>query len=373
MIPYGHQWIDEDDIRAVGEVLRSDRLTQGPKVQEFEEALAAYCGAKYCVTMANGTAALQAAYFAIGLKDGDEFITSPLTFTATANAGIWQGGRPIFSDVDSLHGNLAPENIEALITPQTRAVVPVDFAGHPVELERIKEIAAARGLPVIEDACHALGATLHGKKIGAISDLTVFSFHPVKAITTGEGGAVLTDNAEYAERLRLFRNHGNTKEKAEGPRPADWYYEMRELGMNCRLTDIQAALGLSQLKKLERFLRIRREIAGRYEAAFRDDEALIIPTVDTGVKSGWHLYPLRLKNAAARDETFTALREAGIGVQAHYRPVYLHPYYERLGYTAGLCPEAEKFFAAEISLPIFSGLTLADQQKVISEVKRVCL
>lgn len=371
MIPYGHQSINEEDIAAVADVLRSDWLTQGAKVDAFERALADYTGAGYAVVFSSGTAALQAAYFALGIERGMEFITTPLTFAATANAGIWQGAKPIFVDIDPVTGNLDPSKIEAAITPRTKAIVPVDYAGHPADLAAIRALADKHHLVILEDACHALGARFQGKHVGNFADATVYSFHPVKPITTGEGGAVMTQSEDVARRLKLFRSHGITKEVFRHSSPGDWYYEMQELGQNYRLTDFQCALGLSQLKRLDAFLEARQRVAERYRVAFADVPQLIIPCERDGAKSGWHLYPIRLAGSCAgrRGEIFRKLRAAGIGVQVHYIPVYWHPYYREQGYQLGSCPQAEAFYEAEISLPISVGLTEADQAYVISTVK----
>jgi len=375
MIPYGHQFIDDDDVRAVAGVLKSDWLTQGPKIQEFENALAKYCGAKYAVVFSSGTAALHSAYFAAGLKSGDEFITTPFTFVATANAGLYLGAKPVFADIGD-DGNLDPDEAEKKITKKTKLILVVDYAGNPADLNAFKKIAKKHNLVLIEDACHALGASYKGRKIGSVSDLTIFSFHPVKSITTGEGGAVLTDNLGYFEKLKLFRTHGITKDinllkrKSEG----DWYYEMQELGFNYRLTDIQAALGISQLKKLARFIKARKAIALRYQKAFsRYADVLELPKETKGCSSAWHLYPIRLKGAlyGKRAEIFKKLREKGIGVQVHYIPVPYHPYYEQLGYKRSDYPNAGCFYESVISLPIFSGLKLKDQQFVIKKVLEV--
>ena len=374
MIPYGHQLIEEDDIEAVVSVLRSDWLTQGPMVEKFEQALAEYCGARFAVVLNSGTAALQAAYFAAGLKTGDEFITSPLTFAATANAGLWQGAKPVFVDIDPTTGNINPNLIEEKITTQTRIIAPVDYSGRPADLEKIKAIAHKHNLIVVEDACQALGATYNGKKIGSISDLTVFSFHPVKTITTGEGGAVLTNDENYYKKLKIFRTHGITKENLITQTEGDWYYEMQELGMNYRITDFQCALGLSQLKKVDRFVSVREKIAQRYNLAFADCQDLECPMTDSlENKSAWHLYVIKLKGKLAikKKEVFQKLREAGIGVQVHHIPVYLHPFYQKLGYTKGLCPVAEEFYQAEISLPVYPSLTEKDQEEVIYQVKKI--
>jgi UDP-4-amino-4,6-dideoxy-N-acetyl-beta-L-altrosamine transaminase len=357
-IPYGRQTTDESDVQAVAEALRSDWLTQGPKVAEFEKALAGYCGAKRAVAVANGTAALHAAYAAAGLSNGDEFVTSPLTFSATAAAGLWLGAKPVFADVDE-DGNLDPEACRVALTKKTKAVVAVDFAGRPGQIAALKALAREKKLLLIQDSCHSLGAAQGGKKVGVLSDMTVFSFHPVKSITTGEGGAILTDNEELADKTARFREHGIV-------RGADWEYAVTELAMNCRLTDLQAALGLSQLKRLDDFIARRRKLAARYHEAFKNWDEVEVPPGPVN-DSAWHLYPIRLKGGAAkkRREVFKALRAAGIGVQVHYIPVYWHPLYAKLGYKRGLCPKAEALYERMISLPMFPALTDAQQDEVV--------
>lgn len=361
-IPYGRQTIDAADEKAVLDALRSDWLTQGPRIAEFEKALASYCGAKHAVAIANGTAALQAAYAALDLKAGDEIVTSPMTFAATATAALWQGAKPVFADVDE-HGNLDPEAARRALTPRTKAVVPVDYTGRPVDLPAFRALAREKGLALVEDACHALGAQLQGRKIGSWSDMTVFSFHPVKSVTTGEGGAILTDDDRLRARLERFRSHGI--ERGE-----DWEYAVVEQGLNYRITDLQAALGQSQLKKLDDFVAKRRAIARRYNEAFAGVEELETPPGDVD-GSAWHLYVLRLRGRAAglRREVFRALRAAGIGVQVHYIPVYFHPLYARLGYRRGLCPRAEALYERILSLPMYPTLTEAQQDEVVRAVR----
>lgn len=372
MIPYARQTIEEDDIQAVVEVLRSDWVTQGPKVDAFEQALALRCGAKHAVTFSHGTAALMGSYFAAGIKPGDEFITTPLTFCATSNAGLWFGAKPVFVDIEEDTGNIDPAAVEAAITTKTKAIIAVDYGGHPADMKRLREIASKHGLALIEDAMHALGATLDGKPVGSLADLTTFSFHPVKPICTGEGGAVTTNSDELAQKLRAFRLHGVVKDGFKRPSPGAWYYEMQSLGLNAKLTDIQCALGLSQLGKLERFLSARESIAKRYDEALTG-LPIRLPTIRSSVRHGWHLYNIRLTGewAGRRDEVFTKLREAEIGVQVHYIPVYLHPYYESLGYKKGICPKAEAFFGAQLALPMFPSLSGDDQSKVIETVRTI--
>ncbi len=374
MIPYGRQTIDEDDIAAVVSVLKSDWLTQGPHILEFEKALAEYCGARFAVVVSNGTAALHTAYHTLHLKPGDEIITSPLTFAATTNAALWEGARPIFVDIDPTTGNLDPKLIEEKITEKTRAIVPIHFSGRPADMDSIREIADRHKLAIIEDACHALGAVYKGKKIGSSSGLVAFSFHPVKGITTGEGGAVLTNDEDVYKEMKRFASHGISKENFVRESPGAWYHEMQILGNNYRMTDMQAALGTSQLKKIDSFISRRREIARRYRAELSAGSNFELPPADTAdYQSAWHLYVIRLrgKNTSRRAEVFGKLRDAGIGVQVHYIPVYLHPYYESLGYVKGLCPLAENYYEAEISLPIFPSLTDAEQDFVIRTLRIV--
>lgn len=368
MIPYGHQSISQEDIDAVVEVLRSDWMTQGPAVESFEKQLAEYCGAKFAVVMNSGTAALHAAYFAAGFGPGDEFITSPITFASTANAGLWQGASPVFVDVNPATGNIDPNLIEAAITAKTKAIVPIDYAGRPADLEKINTLAAKHNLLVIEDACQALGAIYQTKKVGSVSDMSTFSFHPVKSITTGEGGAVVTNNQEFYRRMKMFVTHGITKNNLVHPSPGGWYYEMQELGLNYRLTDFQCALGIAQLKRIDTFMEKRRAIAGRYNQALQGVGGLALPPEDSGtVKSSWHLYVVNLRAGFEnkRAEVFAKLRQADIGVQVHHIPVYTHPYYRNNGFARTHLPEAEKFYQTCISLPIYPDLTEANQQEVI--------
>jgi perosamine synthetase len=375
LLPYGHQSIGEDDIQAVVNVLRSDWLTTGPKVAEFEEAFAAWVGAKHAVSFSSGTAALHGAAFAAGLKPGDEAITTPMTFAATANCVLYQGATPVFADVSGDTLNLDPAQVAGRITRRTRAVLPVDYAGHPADLDAIMKLAAGHGLVVIEDASHALGAEYKGRRAGSIADMTVFSFHPVKHLATGEGGMVTTDRADFAETLRRFRNHGISSDARQRQSEGQWHYEMVLLGFNYRLSDIACALGLSQLKKLEENLARRREIAARYKIAFHDIEAVTAPEVCPDINPAWHLYPIRLnleKLSADRGEVCRALRAENIGVNVHYIPVHLHPYYrDRLGHRAGEYPIAEDAYQRLISLPMFHGMSAADVDDVVAAVRKV--
>ena len=374
-LPYGRQSVDEADIQAVVEVLRSDWLTTGPKVAEFEEAFAARVGAAHAVSFTSGTAALHAAAFASGLKVGDEAITTPITFAATANCVLYQGATPVFADVASDTLNIDPEQIASKISPRTRVVLPVDYAGHPADLSSIFEIAQKHGLVVIEDACHALGAEYEGKSIGGQADMTVFSFHPVKHITTGEGGMVTTNDPNYAEALRRFRNHGISSDARQRQSAGQWHYEMQFLGFNYRLPDFACALGLSQLRRLEWNLARRREIAGRYTQVFREMAGVIPPMVRDEANPAWHLYPIRLdlaKLTANRAEIFRALRSENIGVNVHYIPVHLHPYYRELfGYQGGEFPIAEDAYQRLISLPMFHSMCDQDVEDVIHGVEKV--
>jgi len=376
-LPYGLHWIDEDDIQEVLKVLRSDWITQGPKVKEFEEKLANYCGAKYAVTVSSGTAALHLACLALDVEPGDEVITSPITFLATSNSVLYCGGKPVFVDIDEKTYNIDGNKIEEKINKNTKGIIPVDFAGQPCDLDRIREIANKYNLWVIEDATHALGAEYNGKKIGGLSDLTIFSFHPVKAITTGEGGAIATNNSVLYERLLMLRSHGVTKDsskfetenaKLEG---GQWYYEMQELGYNYRITDFQCALGISQLKKLDKFIERRREIVQIYNEAFKNIEEVIIPYEKPNVKSACHLYVLQIdfeKIGKTRKELFDYMRENNILLQVHYIPVYLQPYYQQLGYKEGICPNAEDFYQREISLPLYPSMRNRDVKYIINAI-----
>jgi perosamine synthetase len=375
LLPYGRQSIDESDIQAVVETLRSDWLTTGPKVTEFEEALASRVGAKFAVSFSSGTAALHAAAFAAGLQPGDEAITSPLTFAATANCVLYQGATPVFADVAEDTLNLDPELAAARITARTKVILPVDYAGHPADLDSIMQLAERHGLIVIEDACHSLGAEYRGRRVGSVAHMTVFSFHPVKHLTTGEGGMVTTDNPLFAETLRRFRNHGISSDARQRQSAGQWHYEMVLLGFNYRLTDIACALGLQQIKKLEANLARRRQIAERYAAEFREMPALLPPQTRQDVNPAWHLYPIRLdltKLSVGRGEIFQALRAENIGVNVHYIPVHRHPYYrDRFGYKGSEFPVAQDAYERLISLPMFHGMSDSDVDNVICAVWKI--
>lgn len=376
-LPYGRQSVEEADVQAVVEVLRSEWLTTGPKVGEFEEAFAARVGAPHAVSFSSGTAALHAASFAAGLKAGDEAVTTPLTFAATANCVLYQGATPVLADVSSDTLNLDPEQVARKISANTRVILPVDYAGHPADLTPILEIAQRHGCVVIEDACHALGAEYGGRRVGNVADMTVFSFHPVKHITTGEGGMVTTDNPQFAETLRCFRNQGISSETRQRQRAGQWHYEIVLLGFNYRLPDIACALGLEQLKRLEANLARRHAIAAMYAAAFREIPGVIPPPVRAGVNPAWHLYPIRLdlpRLTANRAQVFRALRAENIGVNVNYIPVHYHPYYrERFGSRVGEFPVAETAYERLISLPMFHGMNDGDVEDVIHAVEKVLM
>lgn len=371
MIPYGRQTIEEDDVQAVVDVLRSDYLTTGPKIAEFEKMVADYVGAKYAVAISNGTSALHAACFAAGIQAGDEVITTPLTFAASSNCVLYCGGTPVFADVDPKTYNIDPEDIRRKITDKTKAIIAVHLAGQPCDMDEIHKIAKEHDLLVIEDGAHALGSVYKGKKIGTLSDMTTFSFHPVKPITTGEGGMIVTDNKEFYQKMMLFRSHGITRDenlmtRNDGP----WFYQQLDLGYNYRITDIQCALGCSQMKKLDIFLARRKEIVAHYNEAFADCENIVTPYQLPETESGWHLYIVQVKNCDRR-KVFETLREQGIAVNVHYIPVYMHPYYQEHGYKDVHCKNAEEVYSHIISLPLYPALTSEQQKFVIGRVREI--
>ena len=365
IIPYGKQEITEDDIKCVAETLRSDYLTQGPKVAEFEERLASCCGARFAVVFSNGTAALHGAYYAAGLEKGDSFITTPMTFAATSNAGLYLGASPRFCDIEPDTGNIDTDGIPALIDKSTKLIAPVHYSGMPADMEKIHSIATENGLMVVEDACHALGAVYNGGRIGncAYSDMTVFSFHPVKHVATGEGGAVLTNNENLRNILARFRSHGIVRDSFMEEPHGGWYNEMQELGYNYRMTDIQCALGISQLARAEESVRKRQEIAAKYDAAFSGIKGLKTPPYRENRMNAYHLYPLRIEKG--RKSVYDFLRTKGVYAQVHYLPVYMHPYYRANGFEDFSLPEAEKFYSMELSIPMFPSLTEQEQDYVI--------
>ncbi len=374
-LPYGKQWIDDADVAAVVDVLRSDWLTTGPKVEEFEAVFAKATEARYAVSFSSGTAALHGAIAVLDLNPGEEAITTPVTFCASANCLLYCGVRPVFADVDSDTLLIDPAEIERNITPLTKALVVVDYAGHPVALRQITELAEKHGFAVIEDACHALGAMFEGRRVGGLSTMTAFSFHPVKHVTTAEGGMITTNDPKLADKLRRFRNHGIGSDHRQREKVGSWFYEMVDLGYNYRLSDLQCALGISQLAKLDQWLERRRAIAAEYDAAFSQIPAIRPPSVIDGVEHAYHLYVVQLdlkRLRASRAQVFAALRAEGIGVNVHYIPVHLHPYYrEHQGTAAGLCPRAEAAYERILSLPMFPLMTDQDVKDVIEAVHKV--
>lgn len=373
-ISYGRQYIDQEDINAVVETLKSDYLTQGPKVSEFEQKLCNYCGCKYAVAFSNGTAALHGAYFASGISANDEFITTPITFAASANGGLYMGAKPVFCDIDENSYNIDVDKIFDVITEKTKVVTPVSYAGNPVYLEKIYSKLKEKGIIVIHDAAHALGALRNGHGIVDFCDMAMVSFHPVKHITTGEGGVILTNSEYFYERLKLFRNHGITKDPNKlkfGNEP--WYYEMQELGYNYRITDIQCALGVSQLKKADGFVKRRNEIAKIYYNEFKNSDKFKVfeNYTDKTTVHAFHLYPVLLKDSDTRRKFFDYMRNNNIWVQVHYIPLHLMPYYrDNFGFKEGDFPKAENFYSREVSIPMFPSITETELEYVIDRMKK---
>lgn len=375
-IGYGHQYIDNADIQAVVDVLKSDFLTCGPKIDEAEAKLCDITGAKHAVLIANGTAALHATCFAAGIGSGDEVITTPITFAASANCALYCGGKPVFADINPETYNIDPDSIEACITDRTKAVVAVDFTGQAVEVQRIREICDKHNLVFIEDAAHSLGTKYDGKPVGSLADMTEFSFHPVKTCTAGEGGAITTDDDELYKRLLLFRTHGITRVQDWMNKPSEggWYYQQIALGYNYRMTDIQAALLSSQLDKLEMFAERRKELVSRYDEAFSGMPEIIVQKEIQESDTVRHLYIIQLNTdmlKCGRKEVFNALQAEGVGVNVHYIPVYSFPYYQELGYKMGSCPNAEHLYNRIISIPLYYSMTDEDQAKVIAAIQKV--
>jgi len=372
-LPYGQQWIEEEDIEEVIATLKSPYLTTGPKIAEFEQSVADYVGAKYAVAFSNGTAALHGACYAAGITDQDEVITTPITFAASANCARYFGAKLVFADIDQKTYNIDPEQIGRCLTSRTKAIIPVDFTGQPCDIDWIMEIAKKHNLVVIQDGAHSLGAIYKGKKVGTQADMTMFSFHPVKPVTTAEGGVIVTDNKDYYEKLKLFRTHGITTTpyaKEQG----DWYYEMVDLGFNYRMTDVQAALGISQMKKLDLFMERRRSLAALYTKFLRDVPGVYLPYQLSETKSGWHLYSIQLNQEVitkSRKQIFEEMRLANIGVHVHYIPVYWFPYYQQLGYEKGICPVAERWYEGALTLPLFPKMTDQDVVEVVSILKDI--
>ena len=354
-------------------MLKGNFITQGKKIDEFEKLIAQKTGAKYAVVFSSGTAALHSACFAGGIEKEDEVITTPITFCASANCVLYCGGTPVFADINPETYNIDIKSIKKKISNKTKAIIPVHFTGQPCEMDMILKIADKYGLTVIEDGAHALGAKYHDKKIGSIGDMTVFSFHPVKHITTGEGGAVTTNDRKIYEKLLKFRTHGITKKSnSKKALQEPWYYRQEFLGYNYRLTDIQAALGISQLKKLDMFVKKRLEIAKMYNEAFESVKEIVIPKQIKGASSSWHIYVIQLKLEAlgvGRKEIFDELKEKGLGVNVHYIPVYYHPHYKELGYKKGICPNAEQLYERIITIPLFPKMSKKDIEYVIKSVK----
>jgi dTDP-4-amino-4,6-dideoxygalactose transaminase len=366
VIPYGRQWVDDDDIAAVAEVLAGDFLTTGAAVSEFERRLCDVTGAADAVALSSGTAALHAMYQAAGLEAGDEIVTSPLTFAGTANAALYLGAAVRFADVSADTGNIDPDAAAAAVGPRTRFVVAIDFGGHPADYDALA--SALGSTPVLADAAHSLGATYKGRAVGTLAVASELSFHPVKLVTTGEGGAVVTSDRSIADRARAFRTHGIVRDEARQRDEGGWWNEQVVLGFNYRLTDIQAALGSSQLLRMSAFLARRRAIAARYGAALADIEGLELPSPRPETEPAWHLYPVRVREASRRRAFFDALRRLGLGVQVHYIPVYWHPWYRELGYERGMCPVAEDIYSRSVSIPMYPKLTDAELDRSIELV-----
>ena len=375
LLPYGRQSIEEHEIAAVAEVLRSDWLTTGPKVAEFERAVAAVAGAKEAVAISNGTAALHAAMYALGIGPGDEVIVPTMTFAASANGAAFLGGVPVFVDVDPGTLLIDPDLIEAKITKKTKAVVAVDFAGQPCDYDRLQPIVEKHGLALVDDAAHAIGGSYKNRPVGSLAALSTFSFHPVKHVTTGEGGAIASNDPELIRRMRLFRNHGISTDFRQRETAGSWVYDMVDLGFNYRLSDIQCALGITQLAKLAQSIERRQAIAAAYGAAFAELPGVRPLSVRKDVSHAYHLYVIQLeleKLGVDRGQVFRALRAEGIGVNVHYRPVHLHPFYRnRFGTKPGDCPVAEAAYERILSLPMFPTMTDGDVCDVVAAVSKV--
>jgi perosamine synthetase len=375
LLPYGQQWIEDDDIAAVVDVLRSDWLTTGPNVAAFEQAFADVAGVAHAVAVSSGTAALHAAMYALNIGPGDDVIVPPMTFAATANCVVFRGATPIFADVDPDTLLIDPAQVEATITPRTRAIIAVDYAGQPCDYQRLRTVAAAHHLALVADACHAPGGSDQGQPVGSLADLNTFSFHPVKHMTTGEGGMITTNDATLAQRMRVFRNHGITTDHRQRAAQGSWFYEMVDLGYNYRITDMQCALGRNQLQKLPQWIARRQAIARQYDAAFADMPAVQPLAVRGDVSHAYHLYVVRFdldSLNAARTDIFAALRTEGIGVNVHYIPVHLHPFYrERFGTAPGQYPVAEAAYEQIVSLPMFAKMSDDDVADVVEAVRKV--
>lgn len=378
MIPYGRQCLDASEIEAVVDVLKSDWLTTGPKVEEFEEKVVDYVGAKYGVAISSGTAAMHAAMNALDIGPGDEVIVPTMSFVATANSVVYQKGTPVFADVDPKTLLVSIEDVESKITKRTKAIIAVDYAGHPCDYDQLRWLADRHDLYLIADSCHALGATYKKKPVGLLGDLAVFSFHPVKHITTGEGGMIITNDAKYAEKMRRFRNHGIDINANKRMDFNSWYYEMIELGFNYRITDIQCAIGIKQMDKIDDFLKRRRDIALYYSEVLNGIDNVEVLCVSENVEHAYHLYVIRIKSLNSeinRNSVFTAMRNNGVGVNVHYIPIHLHPFYRKyFGTREGDCIVAETAYTEILSLPIYPALSLNDMNTVISSLNScVCV
>ena len=372
LLPYGRQSVNKEDIEAVEEVLTSDWLTTGPEISSFEKSVGSFVGTKYAVAVSSGTAALHAAYFAAGISEGDEIVTTGMTFAATGNAALYLGARPVFADIDGETGNICPNSVKQRISPKTKAIVAVDYYGHPCDVEALNEIAINHDIKLIIDAAHSLGAEYKGKKAGSLADISTFSFHPVKSITCGEGGMILTDDKNIYEKAIQFRTHGVSK-SATSSDEGSWYHEMQLLGFNYRITDFQCALGKSQLKRLPTFIKRRREIAAIYRKNLLEMNSFTCAKENDYCRSSYHLFPLLIAKEPYKETrrfVFDALRAENIGVHVHYIPVYQHPYY-KVKYPEVNCPETDTFYSRQISLPIFPTMEDADVEDVVEALKKI--
>lgn len=374
-IPYGHQWIDKRDIEEVVKVLKSDWITTGPKVKELEDKICKYIGCKHAVAVNSGTSALDIAVQTLNLPESSEVITTPFTFVATSNAVLYNNLKPAFADIEKETRNINPEEIRKKITDKTKAIIYVDYAGQPCDIKEIKEIAEEHDLYLVEDACHAFGAEYRDKKIGNFADMTIFSFHPVKHITTGEGGMVVTNNREFYSKLKMLRTHGIDKTAMDrfGP-DASWAYDMKLLGRNYRITDFQCALGISQLKKIEKFIARRQKIAKLYNKEFEASPEITVPYVNFDVRHVWHLYTILLDRKINRDKFFNLMRRKCIGVNLHYIPIYRFTHYQqRFKINPKNFPATEDVFRRIITLPLFPKMTGDDVNRIIKSVKETII